>query len=89
VDFSREYIAALDRLHYHAGDKLKVFEGVVRLADAEVMLGDLLRFGVNALRSWWWDVEKRPVVDLVACSILGRQLSRLENLERQATASST
>ena len=50
-----------------AGDKLHVFEGVVRLASTSVILADLLRVGVKALGAWWSDVEGRAVIDLTAC----------------------
>lgn len=81
--FAREYVAALNQLHPRNGDKLSVFYGVFRLAEVDVVLGDLVRIGISALEAWWNDVERRPIVDLAACGILNRQLSRLERLERQ------
>lgn len=82
-DFSKQYVQALDRLHPRAGDRIHVFEGVARLADVNVVLTELLKFGLNALLTWWTSVEGRPVVDEVACAILGKQLRRLEKIERQ------
>jgi len=86
-EFAREYVAALEHLSPRAGDKLKVFEGTVRLADAGVFLFPIVKTGLSALQTWWGDVERRPVVDLAACGILSRQLSRLENIERQLVSS--
>jgi hypothetical protein len=82
-EFAREYITGLDHSNPHPGDKLRVFDGVVRLAEAGVILLAIVKFGLSALQVWWGDVEKRPVVDLTACGILSRQLNRLENMERQ------
>ncbi|TIM26512.1 MAG: hypothetical protein E5Y63_28870 [Mesorhizobium sp.] len=82
-DFARVFINALEAEHTRPGDKLNVFEGVVRLSDSDVILIDLLRLGLTALETWWSDVEGRPVVDMVACSILGRQLRRMEKIQRQ------
>jgi hypothetical protein len=82
-EFAREYVNALEHLNPHAGDKLRVFDGVARLTDAGVILYPVVKAGVSALRSWWGDVENRPVVDRTACGILIRQLNRLENIERQ------
>jgi hypothetical protein len=81
------HVAALEHLSPRAGDKLKVFEGTVRLADAGVFLFPIVKTGLSALQTWWGDVERRPVVDLAACGILSRQLSRLENIERQLVSS--
>jgi hypothetical protein len=86
-EFAREYVAALEHMNPRAGDKLRVFEGVVRLADAGVILFPILKGGLIALQSWWGDVEGRPVVDLTACAILSRQLNRLENIERSLAGS--
>jgi len=86
-EFAREYVAALEHINPQAGDKLRVFEGVTRLADAGVILFPILKVGLAALQSWWGDVERRPVVDLTACEILSRQLNRLENIERQLASS--
>lgn len=83
---AREYVAAVDRQNPRAGDKLAVFEGVWKLAECDVVLTDLVRTGISALGAWWEHVERRPVVDLAACSILNRQLGRLERLERQLNA---
>jgi hypothetical protein len=86
-EFAREYLSALEHMNPRAGDKLRVFEGVTRLADAGVILFPTLKVGLAALKSWWGDVERRPVVDLTACGILSRQLNRLENIERQLASS--
>jgi len=86
-EFAREYLSALEHMNPRAGDKLRVFEGVTRLADAGVILFPILKVGLAALKSWWGDVERRPVVDLTACGILSRQLNRLENIERQLASS--
>jgi hypothetical protein len=86
-EFAREYVAALEHKNPRPGDKLRVFEGVVRLADAGVILFPILKIGLSALQSWWGDVERRPVVDLTACGILSRQLNRLENIEWQFASS--
>jgi hypothetical protein len=79
-DFARDYVTSLDRYHPRKGDKLFVFEGVVRLADSGVVLTDLVRSGLNALTNWWKDVEERPFIDHIAIDILGRQVKRLERL---------
>lgn len=84
--FARAYVDALNRLHPRAGDRLSVFEGIWRLAEADVVLDDLVRIGLSALEAWWGDVERRPVIDLAACRILARQLSRLERVEGQLAA---
>jgi len=81
--FAREYVAALGRACPRAGDRLRIFEGVVRLSDANVILYELVRAGLNALRAWWTDVEQRPVADTAACEILSRQLARVEKMERR------
>jgi hypothetical protein len=86
-EFAREHVIALEHLNPRAGDKLRVFEGVVRLADAGVILFPILKVSLAALQSWWADVERRPVVDLTACAILSRQLNRLENIERSLVGS--
>lgn len=80
---AHSYISALEHLNPRPGDKLVVFEGVYRLAELGATLPDLVMSGLRALRTWWTDVEKRPVVDLAACSILGNQIRRLERIERQ------
>lgn len=82
-DFARGYIAALERANPRAGDKLRIFDGIVQLAEADVILTDLVRVGVTALQQWWSDVEKRPVVDSTARTILKRQLLRLEKIQAQ------
>lgn len=86
---AHEYIRALDRMHPRAGDKLNVFDGVARLADADVILADLLSVGLNALDAWWRDVEARPFVDTTARTILLRQIKRLEQIERQLSVLGT
>lgn len=83
VDFAREYMASLDRLHTHPGDRIRVFEGVARLAAADVVLTNQLERGLSALEAWWHNVEGRPVADLAACKLLSRMLGKLENIERQ------
>ena len=82
MSFGRQYVRALDRFHQRAGDKLNVFDGFAQLADAGVVLTDVTLTGLNALESWWKDVEQRPVVDLTACSILNRKLQRLAQIEK-------
>lgn len=62
-DFARDYVNSLDGYYSRKGDKLFVFEGVVRLAELEVILTDLVRSGLNALTNWWKDVEERPFID--------------------------
>jgi len=59
-DFARVYVDALDRLNPRGGDRLRVFEGIARLAAADVVVIDLLETGVSALEDWWSDVERRP-----------------------------
>ncbi|WP_201830997.1 RNA-binding domain-containing protein [Microvirga zambiensis] len=88
-DFSRGYIAALERANPRAGDKLRVFDGIVQLAEADVILTDLVRVGVAGLQQWWSDVEKRPVVDSAARTILKRQLLRLEKIQAQLKSYNT
>jgi hypothetical protein len=83
-DFARDYVIALERLSPRNGDKLSIFDGVFRLAEAGVLLTDLVRIGLNGLSSWWKDVEQRPFIDHVAIDILGRQIRRLERLESMA-----
>jgi hypothetical protein len=82
-DFAREYIRALNLSNVRPGDKLNIFEGVARLAEAEVIPHDLLHQGLMALQAWWQDVERRPIVDLAACSLLRRQLARLERIQKR------
>ncbi|MGN6773468.1 MAG: RNA-binding domain-containing protein [Rhizobiaceae bacterium] len=82
-DFARAYLDAIERENTRAGDRLRVFEAVARLASADVVILDLLKRGVAALEQWWNDVEKRPVVDLSACKILSRVLAKLEGIEQQ------
>jgi hypothetical protein len=80
-DFAREYIHSLQKLYPRNGDKLNVFDGVFRLSEAGVVLTDLVRIGLDGLRSWWKDVEQRPFIDHTAIDILGRQIRRMERLE--------
>jgi hypothetical protein len=80
---AREYISLLGQGAHRPGDKLQVFEGVVRLASADLIPAGILRKGMQALETWWTDVEGRSVIDLTACSILSRQLQRLSQLETQ------
>jgi hypothetical protein len=82
-DFARVHVDALDRLNPRGGDRLRVFEGVARLAAADVVVIDLLETGVSALEDWWSDVERRPVADLSACKLLSRMLGKLEKIEQQ------
>jgi KaiC/GvpD/RAD55 family RecA-like ATPase len=83
LDFARVYVDSLDRLHTHSGDRIRVFEGVARLATADVVLTNQLEKGLSALEVWWHNVEGRPVVDLAACKLLSRMLGKLESIERQ------
>lgn len=82
-DFARLYVDALCRAHVRAGDNIRVFEGVARLAAADVVVLELLEKGVSALEVWWSDVERRPVADLAACKLLSRMLAKLEKIEQQ------
>jgi hypothetical protein len=82
-DFARAYIDALNREFTRDGDRLRIFEGVARLAAADVVVLDLLETGVEALERWWRDVENRPVADFAACKILSRMLGKLEGIEQQ------
>ena len=82
-DFARVYVEAVDRLCPRRGDRLRVFEGIARLAAADVIVTDLLETGVSALEDWWSDVERRPVADLSACKLLSRMLGKLEKIEQQ------
>ncbi len=82
-DFARAYIDAVERENSRAGDRLKVFQAVARLAAADVVVLNLLERGVDALEHWWKDVEKRPVADISACKILSRMLSKLEGIEQE------
>ncbi|WP_129791533.1 RNA-binding domain-containing protein [Sphingosinicella sp. CPCC 101087] len=82
-DFARAYVDALDRSNTRGGDRVRVFEGVARLAAADVVVIDLLERGVSALEEWWGDVERRPVADLAACKLLSRMLGKLEKIEQQ------
>jgi tetratricopeptide (TPR) repeat protein len=82
LDLAREHINALGRINTRPGDKLNIFEGVVRLFNADAVLADLIRHGVASLQTWWVDVEHRPVLDHAACSILARQLQKLEKMEK-------
>ncbi|WP_161633187.1 MULTISPECIES: RNA-binding domain-containing protein [unclassified Labrenzia] len=82
-DFARAYFEAIDHMNARAGDRLRVFEGVARLATADVVLINLLEKGVTALEEWWGDVERRPVADFSACKLLSRMLGKLEKIEQQ------
>jgi hypothetical protein len=81
-----QFVALLRQEVARPGDNLQVFDGVVRLASADVVLAGLLREGMKALETWWADVEGRPIIDLAACSILNKQLQRLSRLEAQYTS---
>ncbi len=83
-DFARGYLNSLESYHSRKGDKLLVFEGVVRLANSGVVLTDLVRSGLHALTNWWKDVEERPFIDHTAIDILGRQIKRLDRLAVKA-----
>lgn len=82
-DFARAYIDALDRSNPRGGDRIRVFEGVARLAAADIVVIELLEKGVSALEDWWRDVERRPVADVSACKLLSRMLGKLEKIEQQ------
>jgi len=86
LDFARKYVAAVDRANPRRGDRLRVFEAVLRLQKSGVVLRDLVRFGVQALADWWEGVEARSSVDLAACSLLSRQLAHLDAFERMVQA---
>ena len=79
-DFAREYINALIISNPRPGDKLRIFEGVFRLAESNVLISDLINVGLSALDLWWTDVEGRPILDRAACVILSKQLRRLEKI---------
>jgi hypothetical protein len=87
--FARAYVAALDRFNNRDGDKLHVFEAVARLIDIDVVLPDPIKTGVEALKAWWGDVESRKYVDRAACSILVKQLRRLDKMQRQLSNDKT
>jgi hypothetical protein len=87
--FARAYIASLQRLNTRPGDRLRVFEGVARLSEADVVLSDLVGIGITALLDWWTDVENRPITGGEAPGILLRQVRRLEKIGRQYTAFGT
>ena len=82
-DFANTYVEAIERECKHPGDKLKVFEAVSRLANADFVVLFLLEKGVIALEQWWDDVEKRPVADISACTILISMLGKLEGIEQR------
>jgi hypothetical protein len=82
-DFARAYVDALVRSHSRGGDRIRVFDGVARLAAADVVVIELLEIGVSALEDWWRDVESRAIVDLSACNLLSRMLGKLEKIEQQ------
>lgn len=81
--FAREYIAALQRTSPRGADKLRIFEGLARLAEADVIFSDLVRIGLSALLLWWADVENYPVSGVDVISLLARQLRRLERMRKQ------
>lgn len=82
-DFASTYIEAVDQDNLRAGDRLRVFEAVARLAATDVLVLKSLEKGVSALEQWWKDVERRPMVDIAACKILSRMLAKLEGMEQQ------
>lgn len=83
MGFARAYVSALQQVNKRPGDKLRIFEGVARLSQSEVVLSHLIGIGISALNDWWTDVEHRPIVDVEASAILLRQLRRLEKIGRQ------
>jgi hypothetical protein len=89
VNMAREYLSALSRQHNRPGDGVKIFEGIVRLAETEVILPDAIKLGLTGLEDWWAEIEKRPVRDYANCSDLKRQLSRMERIERQLSSYAT
>lgn len=84
--FARAYIGSLQRLSPRPGDRLRIFEGVARLSQANVVLSDLIGIGITALKDWWTDVEHRPIIDTEAANILLRQIRRLEKIGQQYAA---
>jgi hypothetical protein len=85
-DLAREYISALSKAHVRPAEMTKVFDGVVRLSDSDVVLSDLVKIGLASLQAWWTDVERSPGVIQTACGLLKKQLKRLEKLERQLSS---
>jgi hypothetical protein len=81
-DFARTFVGAVDANCPRPGDKVRVFEAAMRLVKSGVILRDIIRVGVNSLKVWWSDVERRPAVDTTACSILSRHIAQLESLAR-------
>ncbi|WP_077067060.1 RNA-binding domain-containing protein [Pseudorhizobium marinum] len=84
-DFARELVDATAREAVAPAGQLAVFEAVIRLAEHDVLLTDLIRRGVHALETWWGAVEDRPVVDEAARGLLSKQLRRLGSLEKQVS----
>ena len=82
-DYASAYVDAIERGCARPGDKLKVFEAVSRLANADLIVLSLLEKGVTALEQWWGDVEKRRVADIAVCTILNRMLGKLESIEQR------
>jgi hypothetical protein len=89
ISFARTYVDAINRSNGREGDKLRVFEGVARLIEIDVIVPELIGTGVSALQVWWRNVESRPVVDKTTCAILLKQLRRLDKIQRQIATDKT
>ncbi|RWR26602.1 hypothetical protein D2T29_20245 [Sinirhodobacter populi] len=80
-DAARLYMDCIERNNARAGDRIRVFEAVYRLAVADVLLTEIIQKGLNSLKAWWSDVEMRPVVDVAACDILHKMINKLDGIE--------
>lgn len=82
-DFARIYINSVEKECIRPGDRLQLFEAAARITSLDILLDDLVRKGILALQIWWRDVESRPIVDVAACKILGRMLTKLNGIEQR------
>ncbi len=82
-DFARLHIAASERHWSRQADKIRIFEAMIDLTNLSVCLSDIIRHGVQALQSWWGDVESRQQHDYSALHILSKSLQKLEALEKK------
>lgn len=81
--FSSQYVEALNAQYPRMGDRLRIFEGICRLASMDIVYQNLLERGILALQQWWSDVETRPVKDIAACKLLIKMLGKLKSLEKK------